>query len=284
MKTLKECVEIAYKSMAIIYGSTRNKWNIVLDNKEYARSKQMSYEIGSEEYIKWENIKIRWSDLSTRLSWGWHFYKGGYAGAGNGVHLLLQELYDLLGYSSKDDLNYFDDYDNLQIYQPISFIEEPSQNVIDLENSFENDDDIFRTTIQDKEDFESLYKIIFNATVKDIYTGIGMGMWLDNQLDRDSATGDDPELAIAMWDMILEGSRNFLYTGRNCLADVEIESKTYFDTDILRDRKFEHTVRTKYVKNNEDSMLAVGGVFKINYDKLPEEWKNKVNMPPVSYE
>ena len=284
MKTLKECVEIAYKSMAIIYGSTRNKWNIVLDNKEYARSKQMSYEIGSEEYIKWENIKIRWSDLSTRLSWGWHFYKGGYAGAGNGVHLLLQELYDLLGYSSKDDLNYFDDYDNLQIYQPISFIEEPSQNVIDLENSFENDDDIFRTTIQDKEDFESLYKIIFNATVKDIYTGIGMGMWLDNQLDRDSATGDDPELAIAMWDMILEGSRNFLYTGRNCLADVEIESKTYFDTNILRDRKFEHTVRTKYVKNNEDSMLAVGGVFKINYDKLPEEWKNKVNMPPVSYE
>ena len=74
MLSIKDCVDIVYKSTALSYGSTRNKWQIVKNIKTDYFSKQMKSVTGSEEYTKWEKLKDNWNDLSTRLSWGFHFY------------------------------------------------------------------------------------------------------------------------------------------------------------------------------------------------------------------
>jgi hypothetical protein len=264
---MKKAVEELYKSVAIIYGSSRNKWNICKEERKEAFSKQMSFEVGTEDYSKWEKIKDRWNDLSTRLSWEFHYYGDGYGGYGNGARVLLEAVYDALGHD-KSNLIDFNKYDGIKIISPLSFSEYPTDEIIALEDSFEDEDDAFRDG-----DWKDRYIRLFDSTTDDIYRMMGCALYFDSIVDKENIEGDE-ELALATWNLLIEGSRNFLYYGRNCLAETEINTKSYFEQQM--NPKNKNLIRSKYISFNEHKVLTVGGVFCINYDKLPDEWKEKV--------
>jgi hypothetical protein len=274
---LKECVEIGYKSTAISYGCARNKWSIVKELKKDAYNEQMSYEVGSDDYMYWQSIKNRWADLSTRVSWMWHFCSVGF-GSGIGVRGLLEQVYTLLG-EDISNLVDFDSYDNLRILSPPTFTEVPPESVVALEEEFEDEDDVFRNG----SDVELQYTTIFNYLLLDVYRLMAMGLWLDNQLDRDTVIGEDADLILSIWDTVIEGSRNFLFQARNCFADTEISAKMHFENASPEDIRFTHMTRAKYFKTPEYSLTAAGGLYKVNYDKLPEEWKDKVETLDLQY-
>jgi hypothetical protein len=280
MNTLDEIIPITYKSMAILWGCSRNKWSIVKEYRKQAQLKQYSYPIGSDDYIRWEKIKDRWADLSVRIIWACNFFKGNYGGYGNGVYNTLTHLWETMG-NSIDTLIDFESYDNLQILTPISFSEEPTSEIISLEDTFENEDSIFRIDIQTEEEFQSLYKTIFNYSISDMYAGMGMGIWMDTVLDRTTVINDS-DYILSIWDSLVEGSRNFLYMGRNCMAETEIESVKYFN-NIETDERTRYTIRSKYIRKNEDSMISHGGIFAINKSKLTTEWQEKINNAPLEY-
>jgi hypothetical protein len=70
--------------------------------------------------------------------------------------------------------------------------------------------------------------------------------------------------------------------GRNCMAETEIESVKYFN-NIETDERTRYTIRSKYIRKNEDSMISHGGIFAINKSKLTTEWQEKINNAPLEY-
>ena len=271
MLTMKECVERGYYSSALIYGSARNKWVIAKEHRNVAQNEQMKLDPESEEFDIKQKMKLRWSDLSTRLTWLWKFCDVGFGTNGHGVRKLLEDIYELLG-EDKSNLVNFKSYDNLHILSPISFNEEPSKDIASLENEFEPEDDIFRNNNDERE----LYKTMFNYMLLDVYRFMAMGVWFDEHLDRDSVIGDDRDLILSIWDIIIEGAKNFLYQARGCFADSEIETRKFFDGEDEKDIKFVYGARKKFMDAKEDTLVAAGGLYKINYSKLPQEWKDKV--------
>ena len=272
--TLKECTERGYYYSALVYGSARNKWKIVSQLRNNVQVILDTLDKDSQEFEDTQVVKNRWADVSTRLNWLWKFTSTGF-GTGESVKHLLEQIYVLLG-EDVNDLVDFDSYDYLPILSPMSFTEEPPQEIKDLESVFEAEDSIFR----DDSSLETQYFTIFNYLLLDVYRFMAMGCWLDSQLDRTNIIGDDFDLALDIWDIIIESSKNFLYQSRTCFATTEIETMKYFKNQDPADIRFMHTTKKKFLDSKEHLLAAVGGLYKINYDKLPEEWKSKVEVLP----
>lgn len=270
---LLQALEIGYKSVALIYGSTRYKWDLLKRFRSEAYDLQQSLPSGSEERKRAEMLKDRWGNLSTRASWFWKFCSVGFGVDGDGVKDLAELAYTAAG-GDVNDLVDFDSFDKIQIKSPLTFIVEPPEEIISLESSFIPEPFDLTQSIDD------LYFDIFHHLLLDVYRLMGVGCWLDSVLDEESITGDK-ETATATWYVIIEGAKNFLYQARSCFADTEVEARGFFNNENITDRIMKIKVKHRYMKAKENTLLCAGGAFMLNYDKLPPEWQSNVETLPA---
>jgi len=269
---IKDVTYVGYKSMAILWGISSNYWDIVKVFRKQAESKQSEYAPGSTENVRWEKIKDRWNDLAVRISWEMKYLNGSYGGYGLGVEKMLSQLWSYLGYDHKD-LPAFSSYKHLPLLLPTTFKVEPPNNISSIEQQpISKEDTELRSPIRNEKEFQDRYITLFNGTVFRIYTSIGLGMWLNSVLDRDSA--DD--YALDLWDIVLEGSRNFMYYSRSCLSESEASNVQYFDGKQT-DTQEKMRIRAKYIRKHENTLTVNGGVYAINKSNIPEQYINSVN-------
>lgn len=268
-----QALEIGYKAVAIIHGSTRYKWELIKQFRTDAYNLQQELPEDSEERKQAEMLKDRWSSLLTRASWFWKFCSVGFGVDGESVKELAELAYEAAGGNTANLIDFYS-YDKVKIKTPLTFIAVPPDEVIALEGEFEDEEfDVSQPT-------NDLYFELFQCLLLDVYRLMGVGCWLDDVLDTwpDNA---DVESASAIWYVIIEGAKNFLYQARSCFADTEIEARRFFNNEDVTDRITKIKVKQRYMKAKETTLMSAGGAFLINYDKLPPEWQNNVETLPA---
>ncbi len=280
--SFKEVLERVFHGVMLCANSENHMHKECSKHLEAIETERNKHDPKSSKYLELERIRGRWADLRTRIHWGERYYGAPAEFKVIGARAFLVKAYVALGLPEKD-IGDIEKYQNMGIINPLTFSVEPPQKIKDLENKFEPE----LSYIDDPAlDWQTRWERMFNQHSANMFKACGQGNWTTKVLDRSTATGDT-ELVIANWELLNEMSRNYLYISRACLAQAEgafrLVQNPLPEDEEIRDR--ENTLlRSKYIMTNETSMKCEGGLFAINYHKLPKEWQAKVENPPVKYD
>ena len=175
-----------------------------------------------------------------------------------------REAYELAGGDPQD----LPSLTSIRVAQPLSFSSAPCAGCVALEDSFSPTDTQQREAT---DPWYDQYVTIFDDLVALIYKGTAAALWFDTQIAplRAGMTGTNEVLAVKRWDVLVEGSRNMLYYGRNCFATSEVVGHQQFeDLPGSQRSRLEIETRQKFVTRNEGAYTAAGGIYTINPELL----------------
>ena len=257
-----------YRSAVLIYGSVYHKFQIIHKNRISCEDAAKSAR-GAGDMTLFKDMRFRvaaWADLAS-IAKRFMRYMTVPATDNGGILVYGQQIIEGIGIG--DQTVDLENYSN-EVFSLLSFTETPPPEVAALEDEYEPEDPLKGLTWQEQ------HEALYNSLLMDVYRLIGASVWADQYVTRsDLPANFDEALDLLETNVIM--AKDYLRQGRGCMLTEHlrvIELKT--GERVEGKRKVEE--RLKFLRMDENQLQCQGGLYAINYDKLPAEWQAKVEL------
>lgn len=272
MINLKEALQIAYKSGAISHRTAAVKRLIVSLEAKKWRILQFNSKI-EDDKIYYEKVKTIFANLSISHGWAMKFFETGIEGSS--VKRNIESLWVDMGFPI-DELPDWNFYKKLDLAFPITFSERPPKEIEDLEKIFKSDADELRNY----NNWEDKFIVLFDSFTHDIWREESMRRWVNSNLDR----SNELQKHLDIWDwMITESGKFFALASGTCITGLNRHVVQFYNPSFNELQNKTEEIRNKYIYNDFNSVIAAGGMYAIDIDDLPDEWKAKVENINIVY-
>ncbi len=271
----------AYRSLGVSWAASTNKLRITRAICRYCE--QRIREAGDEqERDRWLRRKYRWDDLRVRARWASRFMGRNDTKLEPFQHVqgACHKIYTLAGGAELPDFEF------RRIRTPLSFTAEPCVDCKALEATFSPDDQALREVTTP---WRRQYYRILEALASDAYRVMGTGRYYRAQIKaiEPTLTGKAPsgvpwQRILRLWDVMMQHSKQFLFSGRGCFMGTETKMQTEYEglpPEELDDKRLDLNI--KYYSRGDTTMKCVGGLYAINTDQLCPTCLGNLEADPI---
>ncbi len=275
-KFQKLCLQI-YRTAAIQYSAMVTHMDIAVAARKRALGEQRKHKRLSERYNEQSEIINRWTGILSTLSTFKAFMTSEDAMEGGGVFPIGEEILSTLGVTPDQT---FEEILQMDIVRPLTFTRIPPAKIVALEAEYKPE--LKKLSKPTKPWALQMHRMLKEMTF-DVYKGVSSARWFYKQAEKIrpelvAMKDEKVDYALALWDMVHSESKGYMHASRECLSRTDAALRWSLGEKI--DKKQDMVRKANFMRFDENVMTCAGGLYLINYDKLPVEWKDRVEDYP----